>query len=102
MQKLVWIENNLTFKITRVYITQYLCVCSSSYKEELGLEIGDIIFLKDETKQKSFKRIGTIKAFGEPNKVIVGIMSDIGVGTKSKMEKLHNKSLEKEVSDDKI
>ncbi len=29
---------------------QCLCVCSSSYKEELVLEIGDIIFIKDENK----------------------------------------------------
>lgn len=65
MTKLVWIENNLTFKIMKVYSTQYLCRCSNSYREELGLEIGDIIFVKDTIRQKSFRRLGQVKAFNE-------------------------------------
>jgi hypothetical protein len=68
-------------------------VCVSSYKEELNLEIGDIIFIRDEYKPQSFRRLGPIKAFNSPNKVIVGVMSDIGVGSKTKMERLHNQSL---------
>jgi len=94
MPKLVWIENNLVFKIDKLYKTQYLCICSKDYQEVLELEKGDIIFLKDHFKQNSFRRLGSILAFNEPNKVIVRTMSDIGVGLKSKIERLHNKSLE--------
>jgi len=93
MPKLVWVENRSLFKIKNVYDTQYLCVCANSYKEELGLEIDYIIFLRDEFKEKSFRRLGTIKAFSDPNKVIIKVMSDIGVGSKTKMEMKHNKSI---------
>jgi hypothetical protein len=103
MPKLVWIENNSLFKIIKVYSTQYLCICSNSYKEELALEIGDTIFIKDENRQKSFKRLGIIKAFNEPNKIIISIMSDIGIYSKAKIQILHNKSLEeKEISENEI
>jgi hypothetical protein len=89
--KLVWIENNLLFKIIKVYSTQMVCICVNFYKEELGLEIGDIIFIKDRNKKKSFRRLGIIKAFNEPNKIIVGIMPDIGIYSKTKIQMLHNK-----------
>lgn len=101
MSKLVWIENHLTFKIQKVYTTQYLCVCSSYYKEELGLEVGDILFVKDKIKKNSFRRLGIIKAFNN-NYVIVGIMSNLGVASKSRMAMLHTECEEEGISEDEI
>lgn len=93
MSKLVWVENRLLFKINKSFRTQTLCICNNGYKEELGLEIGDIVFIRDETKSRSFRRLGPIKAFSTPNKVIIGVMPDLGIGCKNKMELLHNQSL---------
>ncbi len=95
MSKLIWIDNDLLFKIKKVYSSQYLCVCANWYKNKLEMEIGDIIFIKIIHKPKSYQRLGTIKAFAD-NKVIIGVMTDIGSGSKSKMEILHNQTLTQE------
>jgi hypothetical protein len=97
MSKILLIDNLLLFKIMKVFKKQpqYLCVCSEEYKNELDMKIGDIIFIKDTIKQKSYKRLGEIKAFNKKN-IIVSIMSDIGIGSKSKMQKLHYDSLNEE------
>lgn len=87
MSKIIWIDNLLLFKMIKVYSTQYLCVCSKQYKNDLDMKVGDIIFMKDIIKPKSYKRLGEIRAFNG-NKVIVCIMADIGTGSKSKMEKI--------------
>ena len=92
ISKIIWINNFLLFKILKVYSTQYLCVCLEQYKNELDMQVGDIIFMKKTISSTSYRRLGEIKAFNE-NKVIVGVMSDIGIGSKSKMENLHNESL---------
>jgi hypothetical protein len=103
MPKLVWVDDNLLFKVMKVYDTQYVCTCTSSFISDNSLEIGDIIFVKDEYKPNSFKRLGPIKAFDTsriPNKVIVGVMTDIGVGSKKKLERLHNQSISGEGVDE--
>ena len=56
------------------------------------MQVGDIIFMKNTISSASYRRLGEIKAFNE-NKVIVGVMSDIGIGSKSKMENLQNELL---------
>ena len=100
--KNIWIDNLLLFKIRVLYIypRQYLCECSEEYKNELNMEIGDIIFMQDRIYPRKYKRLGKILAFNE-RKIIVGFMSDIGIGSKLKMEQLHNESLnEEEVEND--
>jgi len=89
MTKIIWIDNLLLFKIIKVYSTQYLCICPTQYKDELEMEVGDIIFMKDRLNPRSYKRLGEIRAFND-RKIIVSVMADIGTGSKSKMEKLHN------------
>lgn len=93
MSKNIWIDNLLLFKILKIFSTQYLCVSSQEYITELDMKVGDIIFMK--IKPNSYKRLGEIKAFKE-KKVIVSVMSDIGIRSKTKMEELHNKSLNEE------
>lgn len=101
MSKIIWIDNLLLFKIISVYSTQYLCICAEQYKNELDMEVGDIIFMRLENKPKIYRRLGEIKAFND-RKVIVGVMGDIGTGNKSRMEKLHNESLNEGVSEEEI
>jgi hypothetical protein len=88
----IWIDNLLLFKPLKLYPTQCLCVCSEQYKNELDMQIGDIIFIKDNIRPSSYRRLGEIRSFNG-NKVIVGVMGDIGIGSKSKMNKLHNESV---------
>jgi|688.fasta_scaffold1280627_1 hypothetical protein len=103
MVKLIWVDDLLAFKIIRVYTTQYLCVCVNAYKEQLDMNVGDIVFIRDTIKVRSYKRLGPIKAFNEPNKVIVGIMADIGIGSKSVMTQRHEQSLTEEgISEEEI
>ena len=100
MSKNIWIDNLLLFKILKIFSTQYLCVSSQEYITELDMKVGDIIFMK--IKPNSYKRLGEIKAFNG-NKVIVSVMSDIGIGRKTKMEELHNESLNEEgVSEEEV
>jgi hypothetical protein len=91
MSKLIWVNNNKLFKITKVIKLKYLCICSSEYKEELNLQIGDIIFLKDYIKIRSYKRLGKIISF-DKKKVIIESIGDIVICSKKKMTKLHYKS----------
>lgn len=83
----IWIDNSLLFKIAFTNKTQYVCICSEEYKNQLNMNIGDIVFMKDATKLKSYRRLGKIKAF-DGRKIIVSAMCDIGTFTKSKMVKL--------------
>lgn len=99
MSKNIWIDNLLLFKILKVFSTQYLCISSQEYIIELDMKVGDIIFMK--IKPNSYRRLGEIKAFNG-NKVIVGVMGDIGIGRKSKMEELHNESLNEGVSEEEV
>ncbi len=99
MSKNIWINNLLLFKILKAFSTQYICVSSQQCITELDMKVGDIIFMK--INKKSYKRLGKIKAFNG-NKVIVGVMSDIGIGIKSKMEELHNESLNEGVLEEEI
>ena len=99
MSKNIWINNLLLFKILKIYSTQYICVCSEQYKNELDMQVGDIIFMKDTIRPASYRRLGEIRAFNG-NKVIVGVMNDIGIGSKSKMENLHNEMLNDGVSEE--
>ncbi len=101
MSKNIWIDNLLLFKILKVYSTQYLCVCAEQYKIELDMIVGDVIFMKDTKRPASYRRLGEIRAFNG-NKVIVGVMCDIGIGSKSKIEKLHNESLNDGVSEEEL
>lgn len=94
MSKLIWIDNLLLFKITNVYLTQYLCVCSNQYKDDLDMKVGDIVFIKDRIYPNLYRRLGEIKGFNNNRNVIIGVMGDIGIGSKSKMEKLHYVSIE--------
>ena len=96
MSKIIWIDNLLLFKIIKVYKTQSLYICAEQYKEELDMKIDDFIFIKDIKKPKSYRRLGKIIAFNG-NKVIISFMTDIGIGSKSKMEQIHNKSLDEDV-----
>ena len=63
------------------------------------MKVGDIIFMGikpfEGNKISSYRRLGKILAINTNKKikVIVSVMGDIGIGGKSKMEKLHNKSL---------
>ena len=95
MSKIIWIDNLCLFKIKKIYSTQYLCICSQEYKNNLDMKVGDIIFMKEKINSKSYKRLGEIKAFSN-NKVIVSIMPYIGTGIKSRMEILHKGVLEEE------
>lgn len=95
MSKIIWIDNLLLFKILEVYSSQYLCVCSKEYQNELDMKVGDILFMKDRIYPNLYRRLGEIRGFND-KKVIIGIMRDIGIGCKSKMEKLHNESLNEE------
>jgi len=90
--KNIWINNLLLFKIKKKYSIQYLCICDIQYKNELNMQVGDIIFIKDPEKSKLYGRLGEIKALNR-NKVIVSIMNDIGTSTKSEIEELHNELL---------
>lgn len=101
MSKNIWIDNLLLFKILKVFSTQYLCISSQKYITELDMKVGDIIFMKIKSKSNSYGRLGEIRAFNG-NKVIVGVMGDIGIGSKSKMEKLHNESLNEGVSEAEV
>ncbi len=96
MSKLIWINDLNLFKIQKKYSTQYLCICAQQYINELKMEVGDVIFIKDNLRLMSYKRLGYIKAFNG-RKIIIGIMDDIGIGTKKKIENLHNESLNKKV-----
>lgn len=80
----IWIDNLLLFKILKSYSTQHICICSEEYKNELDMKVGDIIFMKDIIKPRSYRRLGEIRAFNG-KKIIVGIMDDIGICCKSKM-----------------
>lgn len=66
----IWINNHLLFKLAKKYDAQSLYVCSTQYKEELNMEIGDIIYMKDNNKARTYELLGTIKAFNR-NKIIV-------------------------------
>jgi len=109
MSKNLWITNLLLFKIMKVFPkkSQYLCVCSEGYKNELDMKVGDVVFIKDTIKTRSYRRLGEIRAI-VGKKVIVGIMGDVGVCSKLKMEKLHNEVFneetleEEEMEDDGI
>ena len=90
--KNIWINNLLLFKIKKKYSIQYLCICDIQYKNELNMQVGDIIFIKDPEKSKLYGRLAEIKALNR-NKVIVSIMNDIGTSTKSEIEELHNELL---------
>ena len=57
MSKNIWINNLLLFKISKVYSTQYICVCSKQYIDELDMQVGDIIFMKNTIKPASYKRL---------------------------------------------
>lgn len=89
MVSLVWINNLLLFKLEKKYSTQYRCVCSEQYINELDMKINDILFVKDTIKPNSYKRLGFIKAINNKT-VIVGILPDIGIGSKIKMQKTHD------------
>ena len=88
--KNIWVRNLDLFKIDRTCPTQHYCVCSEQYKHELDMQVGDILFVKDTIKTKSYRRLGEIMALENKNKIIVRVMGDIGTGSKSNMEKLHN------------
>ena len=85
--KNIWVDNLDLFKIHRTYPTQHLCVCSQDYQTDLDMQVGDIVFMKDIIKPKSYRRLGEIRGFNR-RKIIVGIMADIGIGCKSKIERL--------------
>ena len=101
MSKIIWIDNLLLFKVEKLFrkYPQYLCVCSEEYKNELDMKIGDIIFIKDTIKPRSYRRLGKIMYFNR-KKVIISVINDIGIGSKSKMAKLHNDSLNEGVSEE--
>lgn len=101
MSGLIWVDDLLQFKIERVFANQYLCMCSEQYKEELGMTVGSVIFIKDSLKPSSYKRLGPIKAI-DGRKIIVGVMGDIGVGSQNKMTELHNASLSGGVNEEEI
>jgi hypothetical protein len=92
MPKNIWIDNLLLFKIYKVYLTQHLCLCTKQTQDELNMQVGDIIFIKDTQKKASYRRLGEIRGFNG-NKVIVGIMGHIGTHSKSTINQLHKKSL---------
>lgn len=99
MSKLIWVDNillckliRLTKKIKKRPTQYYLFLCAKEYKDELNMNIGDVIFLKNEYKPKLYERFGVIKAFIQ-NKlynVIIEVMPHIGIYSKLKIEKLHN------------
>jgi len=89
MTKLIWINSHLLFKISNRYSTQYLCYCSEDYRDELSMEIGDIVFMKDTTNVNKYRILGEIRAI-DRRKIIIGKMDDIGTLTKSKIEQLYN------------
>ena len=99
MSKIIWIDNLLLFKILKIYSTQYLWISCQQYISELDMKLDDIIFMK--VSSKSYKRLGKIKAFNG-NKIIISVMADIGIGRKSKIEKLHNDTLNNSESDEEI
>ena len=87
MTKIILIDDLLLFKIVQRQSKsmQYLCICSTQYKDELNMEVGDIIFIKTKKNSKFYERLGEIRGFNE-RKVIVGFMSDIGKVTKSQID----------------
>lgn len=56
MTKNIWIDN-LLFKITKLYTTQYVCACREQTKNELDLKVGDTVFMKDTIKPASYRRL---------------------------------------------
>lgn len=96
MTKLVWIENRLLFKITKSLPKVILCICNNTYKSDLELEVGDIIFLKTGDRPRTWERLGAILAFATPNKVIIGSMSEIKSGPKNVVQKLHYETVSRE------
>ena len=95
MSNLIWIDNTLLFKIEKTFPDQYLCVCVTHYKIELGMEVGDYVFVRDRLKTSSYRRLGQIRAFNG-GKVIISVMDTLGTFSRAKMERLHNESLEEE------
>jgi hypothetical protein len=77
MTKLIWIDDS-----------QYLCFCAEPYQQDLGMEVGDILFVRDELKPRSYQRLGAIKALSG-RKVVVSMMNNLGVGAKGKLESSH-------------
>lgn len=49
-KKNIWIDNVLLFKKYKSYAGQSIYICAESYKNELKIEVGDILFLKNQKK----------------------------------------------------
>ena len=61
MSKIIWIDDLVSFKIIKVYPSQCLCNCSEQYKNDLNMEVGDIVFMKHRIKPNFYRRLGEIK-----------------------------------------
>jgi len=97
--KLVFVEDLLRFKITKVFPNQYLCNCSSDYcYNELQINVGDYIFIR--VSPKKYTRLGVVMAFGKSTKIIVGVMTNIGNGTQTAMKQKHEESMTLNGTDD--